>query len=302
VPGNRCTIERITVLADRQSGSEARTAVARQHQITTAHGTLAVEEAGAGTFPVVLIHGNSCCRAIFRHQMRHLADDYRLITFDLPGHGESSNAPDPKRSYTMSGYADAAVGLLDQIGVTEAAVFGWSLGGHIGIEMIPRFPGLRGLMISGTPPVGLADVADGFTPSPHLHLAGQDQLTDEEIDHLVEISTGGPYERFMRDAVARTDGRARKLMFEAFGGGKGIDQRRTVGTSAVPLAVVNGADDPLVDLDYVDGVTYANLWEGTCVRLPGLQHAPAWEAPDVFNPILEQFLRDVTQGGGRSAD
>jgi pimeloyl-ACP methyl ester carboxylesterase len=39
----------------------------------------------------------------------------------------------PTRSYTMPGSADAAVALLDQIGVTEAAVFGWSLGGHIGI-------------------------------------------------------------------------------------------------------------------------------------------------------------------------
>ena len=168
------------------------------------------------------------------------------------------------------------VALLGQIGVTEAAVFGERLGGHIGIEMIPRFPGLRGLMITGTPPVGLADAADGFIPSPHMHLAGQEHLTDEEIDHFAETTTGGPYEPFMRDCVARTDGRARKLMFEAFGGGRGIDQRRTVGTSAVPLAVVNGANEPFVDLDYVDGVTYANLWEGTCVRLPGLQHAPFW--------------------------
>ena len=97
----------------------------------------------------------------------------------------------------------------------------------------------------------------------------------------------------MRESVARTDGRARKLMFESFGGGQGVDQRRTVGTSLVPLAVVNGADEPFVDLDYVDGVAYANLWERRCLRLKGLQHAPFWEAPEVFNPILERFLADV---------
>ena len=133
--------------------------------------------------------------------MGRFADGYRLISFDLPGHGESSDAPDPARSYTMPGYADAAVAVLDHMGVAEAAVFGWSLGGHIGIEMIPRFPGLRGLMISGTPPVGLTDVADGFIPSPHLPLAGQEQLSDEEIGDLAELSTGGPYEPFMREAL-----------------------------------------------------------------------------------------------------
>ena len=266
----------------------------RRHRIETRHGTIAVVEAGAGTQPVVLIHGNSSCGAIFRHQTEgRLAERYRLISFDLPGHGQSSDAPDPARSYTMPGYADAAVETLGALGVDDAIVFGWSLGGHIGIEMISRYPGLKALMITGTPPVGLDDVARGFITSPHMHLAGQQDFTEAEIDDFAQASTGGPFESFMREAVARTDGRARKLMFESFGGGQGVDQRRTVGTSLVPLAVVNGADEPFVDLDYVDGVAYANLWERRCLRLKGLQHAPFWEAPEVFNPILERFLADV---------
>jgi pimeloyl-ACP methyl ester carboxylesterase len=126
----------------------------RQQMITTSHGTLAVEESGQGGLPVLLIHGNSFCRGVFRNQMQgQIAKSHRFIAFDLPGHGKSSDATDPKRSYTRAGLADAAVELLDKLGVTEAIVFGWSLGGHIGIEMIPRFPGMRGLMISGAPPV-----------------------------------------------------------------------------------------------------------------------------------------------------
>ena len=124
----------------------------RQQMIATSHGTLAVEESGQGGLPVLLIHGNSFCRGVFRNQMQgQIAKSHRLIAFDLPGHGQSSNAIDPQRSYTRPGLADAAVELLYQLGVDEAIVFGWSLGGHIGIEMIPRFPGMRGLMISGAP-------------------------------------------------------------------------------------------------------------------------------------------------------
>jgi pimeloyl-ACP methyl ester carboxylesterase len=41
---------------------------------------------------------------------------------------------------------------LALIGVDRAVVFGWSLGGHIGLEMVSRFPGMLGLMITGTPP------------------------------------------------------------------------------------------------------------------------------------------------------
>src|SRR6516164_11587748 len=101
----------------------------QMQMIATSHGSLAVEESGHGGIPVLLIHGNSFCRGIFRHQMQgQIAKNRRLISFDLPGHGESSNAIDPKRSYTRPGLAEATVELLDKLGVTEAIVFGWSLG------------------------------------------------------------------------------------------------------------------------------------------------------------------------------
>jgi len=60
--------------------------------------------------------------------------------------------------------------------------------------------------------------------------------------------------------------------------------------------VVNGGADRLVNLDYSDTVSYANLWEGRCHRLSGLGHAPFWEAPGDFNPLLERFLHDVETG------
>jgi len=80
-----------------------------KHNIATSHGLLAVEESSGGGLPLLLIHGNSFCRGVFRHQMQSsLADGRRLIAFDLPGHGGSSDAPDPVRSYTRPGLADAA--------------------------------------------------------------------------------------------------------------------------------------------------------------------------------------------------
>ena len=95
---------------------------ARQRMIATSHGSLAVEESGEGGIPVLLIHGNSFCRGVFRNQMQgQIAKNHRLISFDLPGHGQSSNAVDPTRTYTRSGLAEATVELLDKLGVAEAS-------------------------------------------------------------------------------------------------------------------------------------------------------------------------------------
>ena len=138
----------------------------RQRFVDTSHGFLAVEESGQGEIPVLLIHGNSFSRAVFRHQLQgSLAKSHRLIAFDLPGHGESSNAPDPVHTYTRPGLADATIELLENVGVSEAIVFGWSLGGHIGMEMLSHFPGMRGLMISGAPPVSSNQMSQGFNAS-----------------------------------------------------------------------------------------------------------------------------------------
>ncbi|MEH1868931.1 MAG: alpha/beta hydrolase [Nostoc sp.] len=69
-------------------------------------------------------------------------------------------------------------------------------------------------------------------------------------------------------------------------------------SSPVPLAVVNGGADRLVNLDYFDTVAYANLWQGLYHRLSGLGHAPFWEAQEELTPVLERFLRDVETGRG----
>jgi len=269
----------------------------QQIALDTSHGRIAVREtAGTGT-PVLMIHGNSSSGAVFRNQMEGpLGRRYRMLAPDLPGHGDSSDAVDPVRSYSMPGYADAMVEVLTLMGIDKAIVFGWSLGGHNGLEMISRFPGLLALMITGTPPVSAAEVTQGFRASPHMNLAGQEIFTAEDVENYARATCGEPFEPFLRDAVARTDGRARRLMFESFASGRGDDQSRIVASSPVPLAVVNGADEPFVNTSFVSQVRYANLWEGRCHLIERSGHAPFWDAAEQFDVIFARFLADFATG------
>jgi pimeloyl-ACP methyl ester carboxylesterase len=97
----------------------------------------------------------------------------------------------------------------------------------------------------------------------------------------------------MRDAVKRTDGLARRLMFESFAGGTGKDQSVIVATAKLPIAVVNGVDEPFVNTDFVAGVKFANLWEGETFLIENSGHAPFWDAKDRFDPIFSRFLASV---------
>lgn len=262
--------------------------------VTTSHGSLAVEDNLNPGPPVVLIHGNSSSRKVYRRQFdAPFAQCRRLVAVDLPGHGDSGDAPDPARTYTRSGLADAIAELFDAMRISEAVVVGWSLGGHVGIDLLSRFDTIRGLMITGTPPVRRGCMAEGFNTSPQYGFAGRAELSDEDVSRFASAMLGEPVAPFLPSAVRRTDGRFRQILFEAARAGAGPDQRLAVERSTVPIAVVNGSDDPLIKLDYLDSVAYGNLWDGRCHRLPNVGHAPFWHAPAEFNALLERFLCDV---------
>jgi pimeloyl-ACP methyl ester carboxylesterase len=300
--------------------------------VPTIHGTLNVitslpvspppqSDSAKNVQDILLIHGNSSSSQIFKSiffppppsafatPVASLASTHRIIAFDLPGHGSSTDAPagpfPPYSShYTMPSYADAALAILDRFSITAVIVFGHSLGGHIGIELIPRLGRrLQGLMITGTPPVPRGRPDLGFKgmqeAGSHMGFAEAEVLSDKEIVAFAEVAAGtkfgGAMERWMEADVRRTDGRARKDMFAAFRDGEGIDQQQTLEQEKrVLVAVVNGGEEPFVDLDFCGSVKYGNLWTGNCFRLEGLGHSPFWEKWETFEPVLRDFVDDVT--------
>ncbi|WP_320774326.1 alpha/beta hydrolase [Streptomyces sp. CRN 30] len=262
--------------------------------VATRHGRIAYsdtdpEGTSPGT-PLLFVHGNSSSRKVFHAQ---LADDFgprRLLALDLPGHGESDDATDPAAAYTQRGYAATITEFLGTLGVDRAVVVGWSLGGHIGLELIPLFPGLAGLVVTGTPPVNRETLADGFLPA--LGHAGAEHITPAQAAEFAGQISVTPPPAWVVDDVTRTDGRARRLMFESFAAGRDSDQKELVAVSPVPLAVIDGRDDPFINHAYVASLPYAALWRGAPTLLEGSRHASFLEAPAAYDDLLRAFLTD----------
>ena len=266
--------------------------------VETSHGRIAYAQSD-GTGPAVLmIHGNSTCWKVFRNQLGgDIGRAYRCIAMDLPGHGASDDAIDPDRTYNMQGYADAAIELMTTLDHERYAVLGWSLGGHIALDMLTRSSALTGVMITGSPPIGQepGSVQEGFDGDIERGLAAIRALTDEEIDQFAHATCGAkaPYDPFLLEAVRRCDGRSRSLMVAKLAAGIGPSQRDAAVKSPVPLAIVNGEKDPFIKNDYIASLPYRNIWEGKVHILNGLDHAPFWEAPSLFDPFLLRFLKSL---------
>jgi 3-oxoadipate enol-lactonase len=79
---------------------------------------------------------------LFDAQVAALADRYRIVRYDLPGHGAG---PTPDGPYSMAGMADAVAALLDRLGIERAHCAGVSIGGAIGQQLALDHPGRWGV-------------------------------------------------------------------------------------------------------------------------------------------------------------
>ncbi|MCK1707731.1 MULTISPECIES: alpha/beta hydrolase [unclassified Bradyrhizobium] len=243
---------------------------------------------------VLLIHGNSSSKDVFAKQVPPLcAGGYSFVIPDLPGHGSSARSETPRSTYSFPGYAAVLHALMGELGHRSYHVVGWSLGGHIGIEMMARYGAVKSLLVSGTPPVSLDPdgIAAGFNWTPSTALAGKRVFSREDAIRYVRAMMGArlaPAQQI--ETALRTDGDARHWMVRNGMRGVGADEVRTITEDDRPFAVVQGASDPFVRTDYLARLPYKNVWTGAPVFVEA-GHAAHWQAPGVFNGNMMEFLR-----------
>ena len=81
---------------------------------------------------VVLIHGLGLNRHIWKDYIPVFSRHYRVLSYDLFGHGESASPPEKP---DLSTYAEQLISLFDELNIERAALVGFSLGGMINRRM-----------------------------------------------------------------------------------------------------------------------------------------------------------------------
>ena len=270
-----------------------------EQYIKTRHGIIAVADTGPSDQhsmpPILFLHGNSACKEAFVNQFASFRDMHRLIAFDLPGHGVSDNG-DPETTYNVISYADIAEEILTTLGVEQPFVIGWSLGGYNALELTSRNPAnYAGVVTTGTAPLTIApdDFANGHNADSHIVLAGKQYLTSAEAVTFASHATVPKSDKsaFLHDNLHRTDGRARYYMITKLNVVEWPRQMRMLSNGEIPVAVMNGDDDPFLNHQYIASLPFGNIWKGRPTDIQGGQHAPFFNQPGAFNAELEAFMQ-----------
>ena len=236
-----------------------------------------------GDGPVILLsHGYSATSQMWRGQIEAFAPFYKLVTWDMRGHGQS-DYPDDQNAYSENATVDDMAAVLDEVGARGAIVGGLSLGGYMSLAFRLRHPErVKALLIIDTGP--------GFK---------NDQARADWNKHAGTYAT-----EFEKNGLTSLQSRSKEMAEsqhrDATGlikAAKGMLTQRDAGvinslpSIDVPTLVVVGADDKpfLAAAEYMAG----KIKNAVKVVIPNAGHAVNIDQPQAFNAAVLAFLKDA---------
>jgi 3-oxoadipate enol-lactonase len=210
---------------------------------------------------------------------------FRLLRYDMRGHGKSSAPPPP---YAIPELAADILALADSLGIDRFHFCGLSIGGMIGMSIALTSPArLQKLVLCNTAP------KIGTPESWNTRIDTVRRLGMREIARILPSRWFTPaFQSSAPETVASTLGVVKALDPEGYVGGccavRDFDARREVANISVPTLVISGTHDPATApadgrylADYIPGARYVEL---------NASHLSSIEDPDRFTAAVLSFL------------
>jgi pimeloyl-ACP methyl ester carboxylesterase len=230
--------------------------------------------------PLILTHGFSATSQMWKGQIDALAPHFKVITWDMRGHGQSDYPADQSAYSEEATVADIAA-LLDAVGAKDAVVGGLSLGGYMSLAFHRVHPDrTRALLIIDTGPGYKNDQArDGWNTT---SIARAERYEREGLGDLSKASAEVRAANH-RDATGLARA-ARGMLTQR--DAKVIESLPNI---RVPAIVIVGENDTpfLAASDYMA----AKIPGAKQAVIPDAGHAANIDNPQAFNAALLGFLK-----------
>ncbi len=145
------------------------------HLETTDGARIYYEDRGKGQ-PIVLVHGWICSSRFWQRNVPELASEFRVVTLDLRGHGNSSKT---LVGHTIRQYARDLRELIEHLGLQSSVLVGWSLGGPVVLSYYQQFGGdgrLQALGLVDTAPFPFSPAAWNSHPLQNYNYDGMNAM------------------------------------------------------------------------------------------------------------------------------
>ncbi len=246
------------------------------------------EDSGGDGPVVILAHGFLMDVDMFAHQVSALAPDYRVITWDERGFGQTEFDGEP---FTYWDSAEDCLGLLDHLGIDRAVVGGMSQGGFVSLRVALLAPErVRGLILLDTQ-AGVEDpaIAAGYEQMRDMWLSAGP--VDELADTVANIIVGDPAVNPFW--VAKWQSRPKELFAEPYTTLMTRDDvTDRLGEITCPAVVIHGTEDTAISMDRAEALAAGLSGAGPVVQVGGA-HAANLTNPGPVNEAIVEFLQSI---------
>lgn len=243
------------------------------------------EDSGGSGAPVIFSHGFLMDHEMFAPQVEALADEFRCITWDERGFGQTP-ATGP---FTYYDSAADCLALLGHLGIDQAVLAGMSQGGFLSLRAALTAPDRVKALV-------LIDTQAG-TEDPAAR-TGYDALRDEWLAHgpgqvqqvIADLILGGgcdPAPWFAKWAVLSREGFG--LAYECLVERDDVSDR--LDRITCPAIIFHGDQDRAIALPLAEALRAGLPGCEELVVVEGAAHAANLSHPEQVNPSLREFLR-----------
>ncbi len=262
-----------------------------------------------GTGPaLVLTNGLTTTSSYWKYLRLHWLEKYKVVTWDLPGHGASSPARSA-RSATIEGQPDILARVMDAAEVDSATQIGFSVGCQVVLEMarhhsarchaIVALLGPAGRMLDTTRlPLDGRIISQIFSHLPPRAFAPLYRVLSKAADlpgtyYLARgLSLAGPRTSnediaLITAAVAQADPETiHRLALSA----QQHSAHDLLGSLRVPLLIVAGEKDPFAPSELVGEVLHRAAQHSELALIPKGTHTAMLEDPSAVAAVIDRFL------------
>ncbi len=248
--------------------------------------------AGRGA-PLVLLHGIYGDSRNWAPQLEALSDEFMVVAWDAPGAGQSA---DPPESFGFAEYADCLAGLIRAVGLGRSHLCALSYSGAIVLELCRRHPDV----LASLTLVGAYAGWAGSLPADKVTIRLERALAQADLggeaaarEFIPELFAADAPSELVEDAIALSSSfhpAGLRIMARA---SADADLREVQPQVAVPTLVMHGRGDRRSPLS-VSEALHAGIPNSRLVVVDGAGHLTNMEAPEEFNRILREFLRETS--------
>jgi non-heme chloroperoxidase len=261
---------------------------------------LHIEDSGGGGRPVVLIHGWPLSAQAWQPQVPVLrAAGFRVVVYDRRGFGRSDKPPS---GYSYDTLADDLQRVIDQCGLQDATLVGFSMGGGEVARYIARHRESRvhSVVFAAAVPPYLMRTADN----------PEGPLTPEKARQMkqsLERDRGAFFDQFTKefysshgalqvsqsqrgDAIAMCHQSAQHAALACMDSFGTTDFRQDLKALTVPTLIIHGDSDAIVPIEGSGQRTHRAVEHSKLVIVDGAPHGLNTSHSQAFNDALLSFL------------